>query len=210
MFQQKFFSRDSNLRNSSVSPFVCLSVCLSVTKLSKQLHISSLPLSMLASYLNSLCQAIRLSSISLQLLLAISLVYVRPSGLGLRLSSSCQLYHQSMLGHQDQLHLSLAHASYLISLCQVIRLSSISLQLLLAISLVYVRPSGLAPSLSSSASYLISLCKAISLSASLSVVSSKGIATVSFQACFIFGSKFFVFQSIDTCQSTHTHHTQNC
>ena len=33
-----FFSRDSDLRNSSVSPFVRLSV----TKLSKYLHISSL------------------------------------------------------------------------------------------------------------------------------------------------------------------------
>ena len=42
--------------------------------------------------------------------------------------------------------LSLSVSSYLISLCQAIRLSSISLQLLLAISLVYVRPLGLAPS----------------------------------------------------------------
>ena len=128
-----FFSHNSNLRNSSVSPFVCLSVCLSVIKLSKQLHISSLPLSMLASYLTSLCQAIRLSSISLALasylislckairlssislylLLAISLDYVRPSGLALYLSSSCQQSHQSMLGHQPQLHLSLLSLSSL-------------------------------------------------------------------------------------------------
>ena len=49
----RVFSRDSDLRNSSVSPFVCLSVCLFVC------------------------------------LLAISLVYVRPSGLAPSLSSSC-------------------------------------------------------------------------------------------------------------------------
>ena len=32
---ENIFSRDSDLRNSSVSPSVCLSVCLSVIKLSK-------------------------------------------------------------------------------------------------------------------------------------------------------------------------------
>ena len=64
-------------------------VCLSVIKLSKQLHISSLDLSML-----SLCL----------------LVYVRPSGLASSFSSSCQPSHQSMLGHQAQLHLSQALA----------------------------------------------------------------------------------------------------
>ena len=98
--------------------------------------------------------------------------------LSLATSRSCQLSH----GHQAQLHVSLAPSRF----CQ------------LHISLVYVRLSGLAPSLSCQlshqsmlghqaqlhlslalASYLISLCQAISLSASLSVVSSKGIATVS-------------------------------
>ena len=89
-------------------------------------------------------------SLQLPVVLSISLVYVRPSGIAPSFSSSYQLSHQSMLGHQAQLHLSLALASYLISLCYAIRLSSISLQLLLAISLVYVRPLGLAPSLSRS------------------------------------------------------------
>ena len=60
----------------------------------------------------------------------------------LHLSSSCQLSHQSMLGHQAQLHLSLAIASYPIRLCQAIRFSSKS-----PISLVYVRPSAIASSL---------------------------------------------------------------
>ena len=57
------FSRDSDLRNSSVSPFVSLS---------------------------SSCQNSSISPLCLSLcLLAISLVYVRPSGLAPSLSSSC-------------------------------------------------------------------------------------------------------------------------
>ena len=85
----------------------------------KQLHISSLPLSML-----SLC------------LLAISLVYVRSSGLAPSLASSCLISHQSMLGHKDQPHLSLAIARYLISLCQAISNSFISLLSLSSLFLV--------------------------------------------------------------------------
>ena len=93
--KQQLFSRDSNLRNSSVSPFVCLSVCLN----SSIFHLASL----------------------------YALVSVRPSDLAPSLSSSCQLYHQSMLDHQAQLLLSLDLASYLFSLCQAISIALLSL-----------------------------------------------------------------------------------
>ena len=109
---------------------LCKSVSLSVTKLYKQLHISSLAI-----------------------------------------SSSCQLSHQSMLGHQTQLHLSLALASYishqsivghqvLLNLYLALALSflSLSLQLSIVILLLYVRPSVLAPSL---LSLILSLTKGI-------------------------------------------------
>ena len=96
--------------------------------------ISLLLLLGLNSYLISLCQAIRLSSISLLLPLGLA-TYL----MAIRLSSISLL-------------LSLGLASYLNSQCQVSRLTSISLscslQVLQAISLVYVRPSAIAPSLS--------------------------------------------------------------
>ena len=110
--------------------------------------------------------------------------YLHISSLPLSLCSiyACQLSQQSMLGHwalapyllSASLYALSMLASYLTSLCQAIRLSSISLYLLLAISLVYVRPSGLAPYLPQLHLSLVSLQ---SLS-SLSIVSSKGIATV--------------------------------
>ena len=131
----------------SVCPSVRPSVFLFVINMSKQLHISSLPLSSLAFSSSPLLVYVRLSAIcsslscSLQLLITINQA----------LSSSLQL---------------LALASYIISLCQAIRLSSISLFSPLAL-----------------ASYLVSLCQAISHISisfwSLSLLSTKGIATVS-------------------------------
>ena len=107
--------------------------CLSVAIASASLY----ALSILASYLTSLRQAIRLTSISLALAsYLISLCYaIRLSSISL--SSYCQLSHQTMLGHQVQLHISLALAINLISLCQAISHSFISLLSLSSLSQVF-------------------------------------------------------------------------
>ena len=123
---------------------VCLSVCLSVIKLSKQLHISSLALSLVSRSLQ-LSPAIlidydRPSSISPYLYnfslvlhqshsslvsLAISAIssYLQLSLLAI--SSSLQLSCQTMIGHPPQLHISLVSLLSLSSLVSLLSLASL-------------------------------------------------------------------------------------
>ena len=131
--------------------------------------------------LNSLLGLAPSLSYSFQVLLSISLVYVRPSGSP---SLSCYLQVLLAISWPSGLAPSLSCSQVLLAISLVyVRppdlapYLSCSLKVLLAISLVYVRPSAIAPSLS-----YLSIPSLIFLQLSLypiSLVSRKGIATVS-------------------------------